>query len=356
MNMNENTFNDRPIRVAVIGTGYGGVELIRLLSAHPGISALDVYSHSKGGEALSQLYRNVYTVFEKRIGTYDPEAFDDAYDLVFLATPHGISKTLVQELYPMGFVIIDLSGDFRLKDGQLYETWYGKAAALSDLLIEAVYGLPELHREAIRGARLIANPGCYATAAILGAYPLLRFRLVEAEGLIFDGKSGISGAGRSPSLTTHFSEVNESVGAYKVGRHQHTPEIEHILGTVSAEPVRIVFTPHLVPMTRGILMTLYARLKKGVSESDLDEAYKAVYADEPFVKVRPSGEHPTTKDTLGTNWADIAFTADMRSGWVVVTVAIDNLLKGAAGQAVQNMNVRMGWNERLGLPSWSLFP
>lgn len=354
--MNGNMVHDRPIRVAVIGTGYGGVELIRLLSAHPGLSALDVYSHSKGGESLAQLYRHVYGVLDKHIGTYDPEAFDDRYDVVFLATPHGISKTLVQELYPKGFVIIDLSGDLRLKDRHAYETWYGKTATSPPLLQEAVYGLPELYREAIRSARLIANPGCYATAAILGAYPLLKFQLVQPEGLVFDGKSGVSGAGRSPSLTTHFSEVNETVGAYKVGRHQHTPEIEQILGSASAEPVRIVFTPHLVPMTRGILMTFYARLQQGVSTGDIERAYKDVYADEPFVRVRPSGDHPTTKDTLGTNWADLAFTVDERSGWIVVTVAIDNLLKGAAGQAVQNMNVRMGWDERLGLPSWSLFP
>ncbi|MBE3594608.1 MAG: N-acetyl-gamma-glutamyl-phosphate reductase [Candidatus Carbobacillus altaicus] len=350
------SLNLRSIRVAVIGTGYGGVELIRLLTLHPGVSTVDVYSYSKGGESLPSVYSHLYGVMEKNVEMYAPAHFDERYDLVFLATPHGVSKTIAAELFPKGFTIIDLSGDFRLKRGHVYEAWYGKQAAPSDLLEEAVYGLPEFKREAIKGARLIANPGCYATAAILGAAPLLLSRLIHPEGLIFDGKSGVSGAGRTPALGVHFSEVNESVSAYKVARHQHTPEIEQMLSAVSGEPVTIVFTPHLVPMTRGILMTIYGRLKKDVTDEDMEMAYTAAYREAPFVRLRRAGDHPTTKNTSGTNWADIAYSLDRRTGTVVVTVALDNLLKGAAGQAVQNMNVRMGWDESLGLPRWPVYP
>lgn len=345
------------IRVGIVGaTGYSGVELIRLLSRHPQVKITALYSSSAEGTELAAAFPHLQQVNLPRLEAIDPQAIVQANDVVFLATPAGVSRDLSPKLLAAGGKVIDLSGDFRLAAPDVYQTWYQKQPASEELLAQAVYGLNEWHEAEVREARLVANPGCYPTAALLGLLPLAKSGWVEPQSWIIDAKSGVSGAGRGVSLGTHFSEVNESVSAYKVGKHQHTPEIEQELSRQTGVPTVVQFTPHLIPMTRGILVTAYGQLTKSVRAEELQELYEATYADKPFVRVRPYGSHPRTKEVYGSNYCDIAVHLDSRTGRVIVLSVIDNMVKGAAGQAVQNLNTMFGLNPTEGLLLTPVFP
>ncbi|WP_273000260.1 N-acetyl-gamma-glutamyl-phosphate reductase [Hydrogenibacillus schlegelii] len=344
------------LRVAVVGTGYGSAELVRLLLDHPDVGEIRLYTHSREGEAIDALYPHLAGFLDVSLRAYDPGEVASV-DVSFFATPHGASAELIPPVLELGGRVIDLSGDFRLKDGSAYEAWYGRPAAPATWRENAVYGLADVYGDAVRGARLVANPGCYPTAALLALIPLLRAEAIEPEGIVLDGKSGVSGAGRGVSLGVHFSEVNENLRAYKVGRHQHVPEIEAEAARWAGGPVRVTFVPHLVPMTRGILMTVYARWRGAPTDTEgLVDLYRKAYGGKPFVRVLPPGRQPETKHVAGTNLADIGAVFDGRTNTAIVTVAIDNLVKGAAGQAVQNMNLLFGRPETLGLRRVPLFP
>ncbi|GAA4718934.1 N-acetyl-gamma-glutamyl-phosphate reductase [Brevibacillus fulvus] len=344
------------IRVGIVGaTGYSGVELIRLLANHPHVAVHRLYSSSAEGEALAGVFPHLHQVQLPSLEAIDPQQMADDNDLIFLATPAGISAKLTPQLVNRTRVI-DLSGDLRLKSAQLYQQWYKKEPAEGGLLEEAVYGLPEWNRQKIASARLIANPGCYPTASLLGLLPLAETGLADMRSWIIDAKSGVSGAGRSVSLGVHFSEVNESVSAYKVGKHQHTPEIEQELSKISGEEALIQFTPHLIPMTRGILVTAYGRLRSSIDAEQLQALYEKAYEQEPFVRVRKPGSHPRTKEVYGSNYCDIAVHHDPRTDRVIILSVIDNVMKGAAGQAVQNMNLMFGFAETAGLTQLPVFP
>ena len=284
------------------------------------------------------------------------EELAEAVDVIFTATPQGLCASLVSEDILNKVKIIDLSADFRIKDVSVYEKWYGIKHASPEFIPEAVYGLCEINREDIKGARLIANPGCYTTCSILTAYPLVKEGLIDAQSIIIDAKSGTSGAGRGAKADNLFCEVNESIKAYGVTTHRHTPEIEEQLGYAAGEPVLLNFTPHLVPMNRGILVTAYANLKEGVTETDIRAAYDKYYKDEKFVRVLDAGVCPETRWVEGSNYTDINFKVDERTRRVVMMGALDNLVKGAAGQAVQNMNLIFGLDEAEGLNLVPMFP
>lgn len=345
------------LRAGIIGaTGYGGVELIRLLSMHPEVGTPRVYSSSSEGTALESLFPHLHQVELPLLETIDAELIAENNDVVFLATPAGVSAKLTPELLQTNVKVIDLSGDLRLASAEQYQTWYKKEPADSETVKKAVYGLPEYNRELVKQAQVIANPGCYPTATLLGMLPLVKTDWVDQQSWIIDAKSGVSGAGRGVSLGVHYSEQNESINAYKVGQHQHTPEIEQVLLNQTGKELLVQFTPHLVPMTRGILATAYVKLQKPVSATELHEYYESTYAAEPFVRILPFGSHPRTKEVSGSNFCDIALHLDERTGRVIILSVIDNLIKGASGQAIQNMNIMYGFEERLGLPKVPLYP
>lgn len=347
------------IRVGVAGaTGYTGIELVRILSRHPGVRLVAGTSEQYQGRALEEVFPHLGGgVGLPALEPLDPGRLAAACDAVFLALPHGVAGSVVPALLAGGVRVIDLGADFRLRDPEAYRTWYAHEPAPAALLEEAVYGLPELYRQRIPGARLVANPGCYPTSCALAAAPLLRAGLVETRGIVFDSKSGVSGAGRGVSLGVHFSEVNENLKAYSVaGAHRHTPEIEQTLSDLAGEPVRVTFTPHLVPMTRGILTTAYFQLREEASRERVWEVFREFYRGEPFVRVRPPGSLPQTKEVWGSNRCDIGVEVDARTGRVVVVAAIDNLVKGASGQAVQNLNLLFGLDETLGLEALPVYP
>ncbi|MEW8627192.1 MAG: N-acetyl-gamma-glutamyl-phosphate reductase [Candidatus Thiodiazotropha sp.] len=342
------------IKVGIIGgTGYTGVELLRLLSAHPQAELKVITSRSEAGRAVADLFPNLRGHTELAYVEPDPAYFDEC-DLVFFATPNGVAMKQVPELLQRGIRIIDLAADFRIKDQQTWEHWYGMSHACPEQLQAAVYGLPELHREAIKSASLVANPGCYPTAVLLGFLPLIENGLVDIDHLIADAKSGVSGAGRTANVGTLMGEVGESFKAYAIPGHRHQPEISQTLNQLADKPVQFTFVPHLLPMIRGIEATLYARLK--VAESDLQALYETRYADEPFVDVLPAGSHPETRSVRGSNHCRIAIHRPLDGDMVVVSSVIDNLVKGAAGQAVQNMNLMFGFAENSGLEQVALLP
>ncbi|MBW9262429.1 MAG: N-acetyl-gamma-glutamyl-phosphate reductase [Candidatus Thiodiazotropha sp. (ex. Lucinisca nassula)] len=342
------------IKVGIIGgTGYTGVELLRLLSAHPEAQLKVITSRSEAGRAVADLFPNLRGHTELAYVEPDPAYFDEC-DLVFFATPNGVAMKQVPELLQRGIRIIDLAADFRIKDQQTWEHWYGMSHACPEQLETAVYGLPELHREAIRSASLVANPGCYPTAVLLGFIPLIENGLVDIDHLIADAKSGVSGAGRTANVGTLMGEVGESFKAYAIPGHRHQPEISQTLNQLADKPVQFTFVPHLVPMIRGIEATLYARLK--VTDTDLQALYENRYADEPFVDVLPPGSHPETRSVRGSNHCRIAIHRPLDGEMVVVSSVIDNLVKGAAGQAVQNMNLMFGLAENCGLQQVALLP
>lgn len=344
------------ITTGIVGaSGYTGVELARILSAHPGVALTVATSRQHKGRALSEVYPNLQGITDivcEDVGGADLAARADVF---FTAVPHQTAMAIVPPLLEAGKKVIDLSADFRLSDPAVYEEWY-QAHTATEYLGEAVYGLPELYRDRIRSARLVANPGCYPTSAILGLAPLLSAGIIEPDSLVVDSKSGASGAGRLAQTGTLFCEVTEGFRAYKVGEHRHTPEIEQELGRLCGRPVRVSFTPHLLPIARGILSTIYASLTKSVSDDEIRKLFTEFYDKEPFVRLTGAGVYPATQFVRGGNFCDIGFKTDRRTGRIIVLAAIDNLVKGAAGQAVQNMNLMCGFPESEGLGAVPLFP
>lgn len=333
---------------AVLGaTGYAGIELVRLLSNHPEIEIKMLVSHSFVGQKISDIYQNFRGVLDLECEDLDVDKAA-ACDIVFTALPHGASKEVIPQLYAKGAKIIDLSGDFRYDDPAVYQQWYGEEHSSPELLEKSVYGLCELHRDKIKTTRLVGNPGCYTTCSILGLAPLLKYGLVKKDNIIIDAKSGVTGAGRSTLLDNSFCECTENAKAYKIATHRHTSEIEQELSNLAGEPILLSFTPHLIPMKRGILSTMYANLKEPKTTQELIALYQDFYRDEYFVRVYESGL-PETNHVAGSNFADIGLVVDTRLNRVVVSAAIDNLGKGAAGQAVQNMNLLLGLDEKTGL-------
>ena len=342
------------IKVGVVGgTGYTGVELLRLLIGHPEVDLRVITSRSEAGMAVADMFPNLRGRLDLRFSAPDPEGLA-ACDLVFFATPNGTAMQMVPELLRAGVRVIDLAADFRLRDAQLWEQWYGMPHACTDVLAEAVYGLPEVNRESIRRARVVANPGCYPTAVQLGFLPLVESGAVDTGTLIADVKSGVSGAGRKASVASLLCEAGDSFKAYAVPGHRHLPEIRQGLEQVAGRSVGLTFVPHLTPMIRGIHATLYAGLE--ADAADLQALFEQRYADEPFVDVMPAGSHPETRSVRGANQCRIAVHRPQAGDTVVVLSVIDNLVKGAAGQAVQNMNLMFGFPEQLALDAVALLP
>ncbi len=341
------------IKVGIVGGGgYTGVELLRLLATHPEVDLRAITSRSEAGRPVSEIYESLRGHVDLCFSEPDAGALS-ACDLVFFATPNGTAMKMAPELLDAGTRVIDLAADFRLKDPALWEQWYGMPHACEDLLAEAVYGLPEINREQIRAARLVANPGCYPTASALGLLPLVEAGLADTGSLVADCKSGVSGAGRSANVAMLMGEVGESFKAYAVPGHRHLPEIRQTLGWATEQAVGLTFVPHLLPMIRGIHATLYARL---TGEADLQALFETRYRDEPFVDVMPAGSHPETRSVRGVNQCRIAIHRPQGGDTMVVLSVIDNLTKGAAGQAIQNMNLMFGLDERAGLRQVALSP
>lgn len=350
---NETRVEEMTMRVGVLGaTGYAGQELVRLLRRHEEVDEIVLSSSSVAGQGYEEVYPHWSG---QNIGVLQDEDVPDL-DVLFCALPHGLTASRARAFLDRKIKVIDLGADFRLNSAQVYEEWYKLKHPDVDLLSKAVYGLPELYRERIKGQSLIANPGCYPTATLLALVPLLKERLLQTEMLVIDAKSGVSGAGRGVSLGNHFSEVNENFKAYGVASHRHTPEIEQELSRAAGQPLTVNFTPHLVPMTRGMLITIYAKVKEGINETDLRNCWLKHYENEQFVHLLPQGTWPQTKFSSGSNHAFLQLTVDQRTGNAVIVSTIDNLMKGAAGQAVQNMNLIMGWPEGQGISGTALWP
>lgn len=344
------------INVGIVGsTGYGGCELVRFLLTHPNVNIEWVSSRTYSNQEYSDVYKSYFTLLDQKCVDEDIEKYLDNVDVVFFATPQGVCAKMVNENVLKKVKVIDLSADYRIKDVETYESWYGIKHVSPEFIQEAVYGLCEINREDVKKARLIANPGCYPTCSILSIYPLAKAGLIDMDTLIIDAKSGTSGAGRGAKVQNLYCEVNESIKAYGVASHRHTPEIEEQLGYVSSSKVLLNFTPHLIPMNRGILITAYASLKEGVSEEDVKKTYD-IYKDEYFVRVLDKDVCPQTKWVEGSNFVDVNFKIDKRTNRIIMMGAIDNLVKGAAGQAVQNMNLLFGFEENEGLKLVPMFP
>ena len=342
------------LKVGIVGgTGYTGVELLRLLASHPDARVTAITSRGEAGKNVTQLFPSLRGRIDLAFTEPDPRVLAEC-DVVFTATPNGVAMTHARELLAAGVRVIDIAADFRLKDAATWEQWYGMPHACPELLAEAVYGLPEVNRAAIRQARLIANPGCYPTAVQLGLLPLLEAGLVDPGRLIADAKSGISGAGRKAEVHTLLAEAADSMKAYGVAAHRHWPEICQALEAATGKKVGLTFVPHLAPMIRGIHATLYARLTK--PDVDVQRLFEERYANEPFVDVMPPGSHPETRSVRGANMCRIAVHRPRGGDTVVVLSVIDNLVKGAAGQAVQNMNIMFGLEETTGLNLPALMP
>ena len=341
------------IKVGIVGgTGYTGVELLRLLALHPQVELRAITSRADAGMAVSQMFPSLRGHVNLCF-CHPEEAHLDQCDLVFFATPNGIAMQQVRALLDAGVRVIDLAADFRIQDVAVWEKWYGMSHACPDLVAEAVYGLPEINREQIRQARLVANPGCYPTAVQLGFIPLLEAGLVDVSSLIADAKSGVSGAGRKAEMGILFSETSDNFKAYGVPGHRHLPEIRQGLANVAQHEVGLTFVPHLTPMIRGIHATLYGRLKHN---ADLQALFEQRYSGEAFVDVMPAGSHPETRSVRGANHCRIAVHQPQQGNTVVVLAVIDNLVKGAAGQAVQNMNIMFGLPEATALTNIPLLP
>lgn len=345
------------IKVGIIGaTGYAGGELVRILMAHKDAEIVWYGSRSYIGQKYASVYQNLFQIVEDTCMDDNMEELAEQVDVIFTATPQGYCASLVNEEILSKTKIIDLSADFRIKDVSVYEKWYGIEHKSPQFIEEAVYGLCEVNREQVKHARLLANPGCYTTCSILTAYPLAKEGIIDMDTLIIDAKSGTSGAGRGAKVANLFCEVNENMKAYGVATHRHTPEIEEQLGAASGKNVVLNFTPHLVPMNRGILATEYAKLTKDVSYEEVKAIYDKYYGDEKFIRVLEKDVCPETKWVEGSNYVDINFKIDERTGRIIMMGAIDNLVKGAAGQAVQNMNLMFGLKETEGLELIPMFP
>ena len=346
------------LKIGIIGaSGYTSSELMRLLVKHPENIKLELAtSETYTGQAVTDVLPNLRGLIELEFSKLQIDQLKDRVDIVFLAVPHKVAMSFTPGILEQGIRVIDFSADYRLKDAKVYEAWYHVEHTSSDLLPEAVYGLPELHREEIRKARLIANPGCYPTGAILASLPLLSENLVHLDGIIIDAKSGISGAGSKPSDTTHLPNREGNIKAYNIGIHRHTPEIEQELSQFAGREITVNFTPHLMPMSRGILSTLYFTLKKDISTDGLLEVYNKFYENESFVRVLKKGEYPQTKAIYGSNYCDVGLEVDARTKRVIAMSALDNLVKGASGAALQNMNLIAGFEETAGLDFPPLMP
>ncbi|HET8579818.1 MAG TPA: N-acetyl-gamma-glutamyl-phosphate reductase [Nitrospiraceae bacterium] len=361
----------RTVKVAVVGaSGYTGGELLRLVAGHPKMALAAVTSEKSAGSPVSVVFPHLASLVPCSFEALDPEAIAERAEAVFLALPHTKSFASVATCLAAGKPVVDLSADYRLKNPRSYETWYQTTHPYPKLLEEAVYGLPELQRAKIRTARLVASPGCYATAGILQLAPLVAKGLVHSDGIIIDAKSGISGAGRSPALPYHFPEAHESVEAYKIGQHRHVPEIEQELSALAvnaarptgpsardeATTVKVIFTPHLVPMNRGILSTAYCRLRAPIGLEELRAIYHDYYKGERFVRLQEGDASANPRYVRGSNFCDLAVFADARACWVITVAALDNLVKGAAGQALQAMNLMLGFPEEMGLTAPGAYP
>ncbi|HDR7620242.1 TPA: N-acetyl-gamma-glutamyl-phosphate reductase [Bacillus mycoides] len=345
------------MKVAIIGaTGYGGIELIRLLEQHPYFSIASLHSFSQIGEFITNVYPHFRNVLVHTLQEIDAEKIEKEAEIVFLATPAGVSAELTPKLLAVGLKVIDLSGDFRMIDPSSYELWYKRPAVQEELLRKAVYGLSEWKRPEIQNANLIANPGCFATAALLAVAPLVRSGIIEEASIIIDAKSGVSGAGKTPTTMTHFPELYDNLHIYKVNQHQHVPEIEQMLTEWNRETKPITFSTHLIPISRGIMITLYAKVKEEMKIEQLQKLYEETYEYSAFVRVRSQGEFPSPKEVRGSNYCDIGIAYDERTERVTVVSVIDNMMKGAAGQAVQNANLLAGLEETTGLQHMPLYP
>ena len=345
------------LNVAIVGaSGYTGLELIRILYCHPEVAVTCLTSEQSAGRRISDIFPTLRGRCDLTLENLEPVRVAGKADLIFTALPHKAAMEVVPTFMKLGRHVIDLSADYRLSDPEVYGAWYEPHLNPANLK-KAVYGLPEVRRAKIRGARLVANPGCYPTSIILGLAPLLKKGLINTGDIIADSASGVTGAGRSAKVDSLYCEVNEGFRAYGVGGvHRHTPEIEQELSLLAGEPLVITFTPHLVPMDRGILSTIYATPRKATTTEKLVRLYQAFYKGEPFVRILPQGSLPSTAFVRGSNFCDIAPLVDQRTGRVIIVSAIDNLVKGASGQAVQNMNLVCGFPETMGLEGLALFP
>lgn len=345
------------IDVGIIGaSGYTGAELMRILHGHPEARVNYVTAHAHANQKVCSLYPHLHTYANISFEEFEPGKAAERAELHFVALPHGKALEVVPALLERGCGVIDLSADYRFDEASTYEAWYEVEHTSPELLGKAVYGLPEVFREKIPGAELVAVPGCYPTAAVLALAPLAAKGYPGVDGAVIDAKSGVSGAGRSLSLAAHFAQADESVKPYNVGKHRHTPEMEAALSSLAGSPVGLIFTPHLVPMSRGILATCYVRVGKGVEDGEIKEAYEAFYAGSPFVVLLGGDAFPETKAVAGSNFCHIGWRLDREKGMLTVASAIDNLVKGASGQAVQCMNIMRGWDEETGLEALGIFP
>lgn len=347
------------VKVGIAGaTGYAGIELIRILLGHPEIKITKLAAKMDGKpQKISHIFPSLKGRIDLVCADLDVSDMAKESDLIFLALPHKVSLKFVPQFIKLGKKVIDLSADFRFDDLKVYEEWYAPHTEESKKLnSQAVYGLPELYREKIKKANLIANPGCYPTSIILAVAPPLENKVVSTENIIANSLSGASGAGRAPSMVAHYPECNENVKAYSIATHRHTPEIEQELSKLAKKEIKISFTPHLLPMNRGILSTIYLNLIRKIKEEEILKIYKEFYKNEPFVRVLEKGSFPETRNVYGSNYCDIGIKVDERTNRVIVISAIDNLVKGASGQAVQNMNLMYGFKETLGLESPGITP
>ena len=345
------------MKAGIVGaSGFTGLELVRILLRHPHVELELLTSETFVGQKLNEIYPSLGWDFNMKLEEFHIDNALERCDVLFLALPHGYSSGVALKGYEKEKLIIDLGADFRLKEIENYTAWYKTEHKAPHLLKEAVYGLPEIYKEEIKGARIIANPGCYPTSAILALAPLFFNGLVELKGIIVDSKSGVSGAGRKANTVTHFNSVCDNINPYGVAEHRHTPEIEQELSLVAENQVTITFTPQLAPINRGILSTCYATLIKDISEVKIRQLYNEFYKDKPFVGILPEGKWPHTKWVSGSNNCLINFKVDARNNRIVVTSVIDNLIKGASGQAVQNMNIALGIDEATSLQNLTIYP
>jgi N-acetyl-gamma-glutamyl-phosphate reductase len=344
------------MKVSIIGTtGYGGIELLRILHNHPVFKIHSIHS-TKEEIPIWNEYPHLFSILDKKIAGVDYDKIAEESDLVFLATPSGVSGLLAEELANKDVKLIDLSGDLRLKNEAAYEKWYKKKPANSAVVSKAVYGLSEWNENRIKEAKWIANPGCYATSALLGLGPITKEKLIDTKSIIVDGKSGTSGAGKSLSKTSLFAEVNENFSIYKVNSHQHTPEIEQQLLEWNEDIKPITFSTHLLPITRGIMSTIYVQLLSDLNTERVIELYNDSYRNHPFIRIRPEGIYPSVKEVSSSNYCDIGLNVDERTGRLTIVSVIDNLMKGAAGQAVQNANIMFGLDQTTGLEFLPVYP
>ncbi len=343
-------------KIGIAGaTGYTGVELLRILSRHPNVEIKTLTSETYKGKRIDEVFPTLRNFASQELVSLD-SSVGEGLDILFLALPHTTAMDEAPKFLKGDCRIVDLSADYRLRNASTFEEWYAVPHTQRELLKSVVYGLPELHREAIKSASLVANPGCYPTSAILALAPLMEEGWIDLDSVIVDSKSGVSGAGRKPSQGTQYCEVNEGVSAYGAARHRHTPEIEQEISGLAGRKLQITFTPHLMPMTRGILSSAYGRLTKEITLEKLVSYYKDYYEGEPFVRILPTGQLANTSYVSGSNFCDIGLQIDLRNKRVIVTSAIDNLIKGASGQAVQNMNIMLGLDEKAGLDFAPSFP